>query len=697
MSDTSLVFNVLARDKASKVFAQVRRSALESGSAIRAALGPALAPALASAGVAAIGLGAALAGAGAAAGVFGAVFKSSFTEVQEASKKSDDLRDKIQLLTEQMRVAEATGLGEAGKYEKARAKAMNELMSRYNLLPPATRRAVMAYDAMKDSWQGFVDANKPATYGVMTSGLSLLASSIPKLQPLFLVAKNAAERFMAALTTKASDGGIQRMIGWLANNAAPALNNLGRIGKNLGITLGAMLSEFDSTGQGILKWLAEATDKMAAWAKQTEGGGLGAFVEYIKTNGPKVFELLSNLASAAITIAKAVAPLAPISLAIASALAAIIAALPPGVITALVAAWIAYSIAVKGYHAAALVAGVATTVAAAAQKVWNAAMVAARWVAVAGQIALMRARTVAVAVANKVAAAGQWLWNAAITAGAWVAATAQIIAYHAAGMAVSAATKIWAATQAVLNLALWTSPITWIVVGIVALIAVIVLIATKTTWFQTAWNATWGAVKWAFSAALQAIVGGFNSWWATMSGAWRAVGNFFASIGRTVAGYFGTMSTKIINAGTSMLRWWQALPGKIKGALSGVFSPLWNGFKTALNRIIGGWNRLSFTIGGGSFMGMSVPSASFGTPDLPYLAKGGTIDRAGMAIVGERGPELVSLARGAQVTPLTGRGNGGAVVIEVRSGGTAMDDLLVEMLRGAIKRRGGNVQTALGR
>ncbi|MFI6270737.1 hypothetical protein [Micromonospora zamorensis] len=616
MSDTSLVFNVLARDKASRVFAQVRRSALESSSAIRAALGPALAPALASATGAAIGLGAALAGAGAAAGVFGAVFKSSFTEVQEASKKSDDLRDKIKLLTEQMKVAEATGLGDAGKYEQARAKAMNELMSRYNLLPPATRRAVMAYDAMKDSWQGFVDANKPATYGIMTSGLNVIASTIPKLRPLFNVAQNAASRFMASLTSQSASGGIERAINWLSMNAVPALSNLGRIAKNLGSVIGAMLVEFDNTGQGVLKWIADASDKWAVWAERTEGGGLAQFAEYIKTNGPKVFALLSDIAAAAVNIAKAVAPLAPISLAVASALASILAALPPNVITTLVSAWILYSVAIKAYHAYALLAGIAT--------------------------------------------------------------------------------KVWAGAQWLMNTALLASPITWIVLGIVALIAVIVLIATKTNWFQTAWNATWGAVKWAFSAALQAIVGGFNSWWATMSGAWRAVGNFFASIGRSIAGYFGTMNAKIIGAGSSMLKWWQALPGKIRGALSGVFSPLWSGFKSALNRIIGGWNRLSFTIGGGSWMGMSVPSATFGTPDLPFLAKGGTIDRAGMAIVGERGPELVSLARGAQVTPLNGRG-GGSVVIELRSGGTAMDDLLVEILRGAIKRRGGDVQLALGR
>ena len=48
------------------------------------------------------------------------------------------------------------------------------------------------------------------------------------------------------------------------------------------------------------------------------------------------------------------------------------------------------------------------------------------------------------------------------------------------------------------------------------------------------------------------------------------------------------------------------------------------------------------------------------------LAKGGHILGSGMAIVGERGPELVHLGRGATVQPLTGAGAGGGGTAEVR-------------------------------
>ena len=42
-------------------------------------------------------------------------------------------------------------------------------------------------------------------------------------------------------------------------------------------------------------------------------------------------------------------------------------------------------------------------------------------------------------------------------------------------------------------------------------------------------------------------------------------------------------------------------------------------------------------------------------------------------------------------------GGGSAVVVEIHSGGARLDDLLVEILRKAVRVRGGDVQFVLGR
>jgi hypothetical protein len=78
--------------------------------------------------------------------------------------------------------------------------------------------------------------------------------------------------------------------------------------------------------------------------------------------------------------------------------------------------------------------------------------------------------------------------------------------------------------------------------------------------------------------------------------------------------------------------------------------------------------------------------------------------RSNMTLVGEAGPELVDLPTGSRVRSnpdsrrmMGGGGGGGPAVIEIRSGGSKMDDLLVEILRKAVHVRGGDVQVVLGK
>ncbi|MFS8640957.1 MAG: hypothetical protein LOD90_09150, partial [Symbiobacteriaceae bacterium] len=171
-----------------------------------------------------------------------------------------------------------------------------------------------------------------------------------------------------------------------------------------------------------------------------------------------------------------------------------------------------------------------------------------------------------------------------------------------------------AGLQWVLNASLWASPITWIVLAIVALIAVIVLIATKTDWFKKIWSVAWDWIK---------------------------------------------------NAASKVWNWLKDLPRKIGDAFGKVRDLITAPFKAAFNTIASLWNR---SVGKLSF---SVPSwvpgiggKSFSMPQLPKLARGGRILESGMAIVGERGPELVHLPQGATVAPLD-RAGGGPQVLEL--------------------------------
>lgn len=76
----------------------------------------------------------------------------------------------------------------------------------------------------------------------------------------------------------------------------------------------------------------------------------------------------------------------------------------------------------------------------------------------------------------------------------------------------------------------------------------------------------------------------------------------------------------------------QGIPGKIKSALGSIFSPLWDGFKSAINRVIDGWNSLSFTMPSVDLGPLgSTPGFTVSTPNIPRLKVGGMSMGEGLA------------------------------------------------------------------
>lgn len=233
---------------------------------------------------------------------------------------------------------------------------------------------------------------------------------------------------------------------------------------------------------------------------------------------------------------------------------------------------------------------------------------------------------------------------------------------------VAAALKVWAVVQTVLNLELWTSPITWIVLAIIALVAVIVLIATKTTWFSDAWAWAWGGIKKAASAVGDWFVN--TLWKKLILGAWNG----------------------IISAGTRVWDWFKALKGRIRDAFVGLTNIITAPYRAAFNMIARLWNgtigKLSWTVPGWV---PGVGGHSISAPKLPQLATGADVLESGLAII-HRGEQVVPEAK---VKPFSGGGGGGMatlrLVVEYPDGRRIRDELI-----DAASLRGQSVDRYLG-
>lgn len=225
------------------------------------------------------------------------------------------------------------------------------------------------------------------------------------------------------------------------------------------------------------------------------------------------------------------------------------------------------------------------------------------------------------------------------------------IASTASSKIAAGASKVWAGAQWLLNAALSANPIGLVVIAIAALVAIVVLIATKTTWFQDLWNWTWSKIGDPVKAA------------------WD---------------WIKKVTTKAFD-------WYISLPGKIWNAFKKIGGYISAPFRSAFNLVAKAWNntigQLSWTVPGWV---PGIGGNTVGAPKLPTFHSGGTVP-------GQPGENVLAILRaGERVSAPSASAGGGVVVLRIDSTDRRVGELLIELLRPAIDRKGG-LQLALGR
>lgn len=169
------------------------------------------------------------------------------------------------------------------------------------------------------------------------------------------------------------------------------------------------------------------------------------------------------------------------------------------------------------------------------------------------------------------------------------------------------------------------------------------------------WSKAWDGIKAVVSGAWRAILG-------VVRGAIETV-RAFVEIGMGVVSQAWAWAwDRIKNAASSAARF---VTGKVSGVVdffagvpatlarvgSGIFDWLKNAFRSAINFVIRGWNRLEFRVPGFKVGPVGFDGFTLGMPDIPELAEGGIVTRPTLAMIGEAGPEaVVPLDRGFGAT-----------------------------------------------
>lgn len=181
----------------------------------------------------------------------------------------------------------------------------------------------------------------------------------------------------------------------------------------------------------------------------------------------------------------------------------------------------------------------------------------------------------------------------------------------------------------------------------------------------------WSAIKTIVSAAINSVATTIstvhNSIKITFSTAWQSirttVTTIINAVRATISSVMAAIQTGISTALGSIKTGWNNAWENMRSTVINIFNAIWSGIKGTINTIIGGvekmangvinalngmisaLNNLKFDvpdwvpgIGGKSF-GLNIPT--IGNVSIPKLAKGGVVDRATIAMIGEAGKEAV--------------------------------------------------------
>ena len=195
-------------------------------------------------------------------------------------------------------------------------------------------------------------------------------------------------------------------------------------------------------------------------------------------------------------------------------------------------------------------------------------------------------------------------------------------------LAITAGLKLAAIAQAIMNSTLLASPVTWIILGLVALIAVIVLViknwdkivaATKAAWatIKGALAAVWNWIKSSVVTVFSSISRFISGIWTGIKDAWSSVATWFGGLKDKVLGWFANAANWLLNAGknvigglwtgykdawVNVLTWLGGLIDKVKGFFSGAAEWLFNIGKDIIKGLWDGlkdmWSDVTGWIGG---------------------------------------------------------------------------------------------------
>ena len=235
-------------------------------------------------------------------------------------------------------------------------------------------------------------------------------------------------------------------------------------------------------------------------------------------------------------------------------------------------------------------------------------------------------------------------------AAAWVLVNTALAVWNVISLVATAGATALGAAVAFL-----TSPVTLIIAGIAALIAVVALLITHWDQVKQAGGAAlqflqeiWAAAcEWFNAIVVQPLAALFSTFWQIVQNLAQLALSKLQAIWGTLCGWMQRLVIEPLTSAWTgfkdiMLNLWDGIAGGVRGAVNsiiGFVNGMIRGAVDGVNTVIRMLNSISFEVPslvpeiGGMTFGFDIPTVS--APQIPMLARGGVIRQPVLAMMGE--------------------------------------------------------------
>ncbi len=138
-----------------------------------------------------------------------------------------------------------------------------------------------------------------------------LVNVFTQLAPLFLWVANGLDSLGQKFQNWANSVAGQNAIQAFIEYTKTNLPKLGQIFGNVFSGIGNLMIAFGQNSSNIFDWLVKLTSQFRAWSEQVgQSQGVKDFISYVQENGPTIMQLIGNIVKALVAFGTAMAPIA---------------------------------------------------------------------------------------------------------------------------------------------------------------------------------------------------------------------------------------------------------------------------------------------------------------------------------------------------------------------------------------------------